>query len=187
MDGGFGKHPGCHSTGHMDQDHANHGHGDGQFNARHVRKAQTDGVGTQSSQSHQHHGKSSTEQQRQQGVRRGVGKPHRPDERDSKEQQQHDRFVVDVAHDNVVLAGRTASLGAAFLTLSEFEKFSVQFTQPHRGGTVGRHRGDQRLHSFALGCKGRFTLFFGRQRSQTRTDIALEGQVSPDQHKHDER
>ena len=94
----------------MNEHHADHGHGNGEFNTRHIGQAQTDGVGTKTRKAHQHHSKSCAEEEGWKCVGCSVGEPHRPDESHDKKQQQHNGAIVNVADDDVVSGNGTAAL-----------------------------------------------------------------------------
>ena len=140
MLGVLGKKTGRHATCDVNQHHAAHGHEDGKFNPEDVGQTQADVGRPQAGKTHQNHGKSGTERQRQERIRRGVGEPHRPDERHGQEQDENDGAIVNVANQKVVFIRCLGSLGTFLLTFRQPQQLGVQLLESHRGGAVAADR-----------------------------------------------
>ena len=136
MHGIVRKDTGGHSSCEVNQHHTAHGDHDREFNTGDIGQAQSDGVGTKTRQPHQNDGKGGTEHEGVKAVGRGVSHPHRTDESDHEEQQQHHGPVVNVTNQQVVFGTYIGALRSLFLALNPFQQVRIELFQRYRRGSV---------------------------------------------------
>ena len=145
------KHPDRHPPCDVNQRQPPHRHRNGQLNPKRVGKTQADGVRTGLGQPDQHHEERRTEHQCCPAKRRGVGRPGADDSGHAKEQEHHNRTVVNIADNEVVRVTDGLTFGPAALRFSKRQQLRVHPLQRHfRLAIGGRRRGHPCLHVRSL-------------------------------------